>query len=131
MLPGGCPACGLRLCPLCTRRFAFSPDSRTRYDRLAVGTSPPPFTPPPWLHLVGQVDNVLSVAFSPDGHTLASNSHDMTRAPVGIPDVDRVAECVCDIARPTVAADWDHYFPAWATSHPAPDWSAPACLVVI
>ncbi|MGH3871771.1 MAG: WD40 repeat domain-containing protein [Pseudonocardiaceae bacterium] len=61
--------------------------------------------------LVGHTDNVYSVAFSPDRHTLVTASHDKI-VRLWETDPDRIAARICAVTRTAVTrAEWDYYFP--------------------
>jgi WD40 repeat protein len=64
------------------------------------------------LVVVDQFEGVFSVAFSPDGHTLATASPDDTTARLWETNVDRVAAQICSITSPTITtSEWNQYLP--------------------
>lgn len=68
--------------------------------------------------LDAHTDRVYSVAFGPDGHTLASASQDHSGR-LWDTDPERVAARVCALADPPLSrADWDRYFPGMAYHPP-------------
>jgi WD40 repeat protein len=69
--------------------------------------------------LTGHTNAVNSVAFSPDGHTLATASADKT-ARLWETNVDRVAARVCSITTAITNSEWDHYLSGLAYRPPCP-----------
>ena len=62
----------------------------------------------PLATLTGHHNTVHSVAFSPDGHTLASASYDNT-ARLWETNVDRVAARICNITPSITKSEWNQY----------------------
>ena len=59
------------------------------------------------------------MAFSPDGHTLATTSHDTT-ARLWETNSESVAAQICSITTAITNSEWDHYLPGLAYRPPCP-----------
>jgi WD40 repeat protein len=69
--------------------------------------------------LTGHTNRVYSVAFSPDGHTLATASTDTT-ARLWETNIDRVVARICSITPAITSSEWDYYLPGLAYRPPCP-----------
>ncbi|MGH3755010.1 MAG: WD40 repeat domain-containing protein [Pseudonocardiaceae bacterium] len=78
-----------------------------------------PHQPQPLGILTGHSNGVNSVAFSADGHTLATGSADST-ARLWETNVDSVAARICDITPTITHSEWDQYLPGLPYRPPCP-----------
>jgi WD40 repeat protein len=69
--------------------------------------------------LTGHTSSVKSVAFSPDGHTLATASADST-ARLWETNVDSVAARICSTTPTITPLEWNQYLPALPYQPPCP-----------
>jgi len=106
--------------------IAFSPDSgilaTATLDNVArlwsvAGPGPAAALAVP---LAGDADNMYSVAFRRDGHTVATSSHDRT-VQLWETDLSRAATEACKLAFPTITREeWNRYLPGHEYAPPCP-----------